>query len=80
MYQVNELLEKGMVYPNSSPFYSLVLLIQKINVSYRTCVDYHALNKSTINNQFLVPRIEDIFDRLQGSSYYNRIDLKSGYH
>ena len=38
------------------------------------------LNKNTIKNRFPVPRIEDIFDKLQGSSYYSRIDLKSGYH
>ena len=44
------------------------------------CGDYRALNKSTLKNRFLVPRIEDIFDKLQGSSYYSRIDLKSGYH
>ncbi|MCO5572361.1 hypothetical protein L7F22_026114 [Adiantum nelumboides] len=80
MSQVNELLEKGMVQPSSSPFCSPVLLVQKKDGSYRMCVDYRALNKSTIKNRFPVPRIEDIFDRLQGSSYYSRIDLKSGYH
>ncbi|MCO5563944.1 hypothetical protein L7F22_017596 [Adiantum nelumboides] len=80
MSQVNELLEKGMVQSSSSPFCSPVLLVQKKDGSYRMCVDYCALNKSTIKNQFPVPRIEDIFDRLQGSSYYSRIDLKSGYH
>ncbi|MCO5610884.1 hypothetical protein L7F22_065126 [Adiantum nelumboides] len=80
MSQVNELLEKGMVQPSSSPFCSPVLLVQKKDGSYRMCVDYRALNKSTIKNRFSVPRIEDIFDRLQGSSYYSRIDLKSGYH
>ena len=44
------------------------------------CVDYWALNKNTIKNRFLVPQIEDIFDKLQGSTYYTHIDLKSGYH
>ena len=80
MTQVQELLEKGLVRPSSSPFCSPVLLVQKKDGTYRMCVDYRALNKSTIKNRFPVPRIEDIFDKLQGSSYFSRIDLKSGYH
>ena len=78
--QVNELLDKGMVRPSSSPYCSPVLLVQKKDGSYRMCIDYRALNKNTIKNRFPVPRIEDIFDRLQGSTYFSRIDLKSGYH
>ncbi|MCO5562493.1 hypothetical protein L7F22_016120 [Adiantum nelumboides] len=78
--QVNELLEKGLVRPSSSPFCSPVLLVQKKDGSYRMCIDYRVLNKQTIKNRFPVPRITYIFDRLQGSTYYSRIDLKSGYH
>ncbi|MCO5546950.1 hypothetical protein L7F22_000389 [Adiantum nelumboides] len=44
------------------------------------CVDYRALNKLTVKNRFPVPRIEYLFDKLQGSTYFSRIDLKSGYH
>ncbi|MCO5607614.1 hypothetical protein L7F22_061811 [Adiantum nelumboides] len=80
MRQVNELVKKGMVRPGSSPFCSPVLLVHKKNGTYRMCVDYRALNKITIKNRFPVPRIEDLFDKLQGSTYYSRIDLKSGYH
>ncbi|MCO5561695.1 hypothetical protein L7F22_015318 [Adiantum nelumboides] len=80
MRQVNELVEKGMVRPSSSPFCSPVLLVHKKDDTYRMCVDYRALNKITIKNRFPVPRIEDLFDKLQGSTYFSRIDLKSGYH
>ena len=48
--------------------------------SYHECVDYRALNKSTIQNRFPISGTEDIFDKLQGASYFSRIDLKSGYH
>ncbi|MCO5579146.1 hypothetical protein L7F22_032999 [Adiantum nelumboides] len=78
MKQVNELVEKGMVRPSSSPFCSPVLLMQKKDDTYRMCVDYRALNRMTIKNRFPVPRVEDLFDKLQGSTYL--IDLKSGYH
>ncbi|MCO5601771.1 hypothetical protein L7F22_055896 [Adiantum nelumboides] len=80
MRQVNELVEKGMVRPSSSPFCSPVLLVQKKDDTYHMCVDYRALNRITIKNRFLVPRVEDLFDKLQGSTCFSRIDLKSGYH
>ncbi|MCO5559564.1 hypothetical protein L7F22_013165 [Adiantum nelumboides] len=80
MRQVNELVEKGMVRPSSSPFCSPVLLVQKKDGTYRMCVDYRALNRITIKNRFPVPRVEDLFDKLQDSTYFSRIDLKSGYH
>ncbi|MCO5572400.1 hypothetical protein L7F22_026154 [Adiantum nelumboides] len=80
MRQVNELVEKGMVRPSSSPFCSPVLLVHKKDGTYRMCVNYRALNRITIKNKFPVSRIEDLFDKLQGSTYFSRIDLKSGYH
>ncbi|MCO5567384.1 hypothetical protein L7F22_021074 [Adiantum nelumboides] len=80
MRQVNELVEKGMVRPSSSPFCSPFLLVHKKDGTYRMCVDYRALNIITIKNMFPVPRIEGLFDKLQGSTYFSRIDLKSGYH
>ncbi|MCO5568294.1 hypothetical protein L7F22_021993 [Adiantum nelumboides] len=80
MKQVNELVEKGMVRPSSSPFCSPVLLVQKKDGTYHMCVDYRALNRITIKNRFPVPRVEDLFDKLQGSTYFSRIDLKSGHH
>ncbi|MCO5548361.1 hypothetical protein L7F22_001818 [Adiantum nelumboides] len=80
MRQVNEMVEKGMVRPSSSPFCSPILLVQKKDGTYRMCVDYRALNRITIKNRFLVPRVEDLFDKLQGPTYFGRIDLKSGFH
>ncbi|MCO5565080.1 hypothetical protein L7F22_018751 [Adiantum nelumboides] len=71
MRQGNELIEKEMVRPSSSPFCSPVLLVHKKDVTYRMCVDYKALNKITIKNKFPVPRIEDLFDKLQGSTYFD---------
>ncbi|MCO5552450.1 hypothetical protein L7F22_005961 [Adiantum nelumboides] len=80
MRQVNELVEKSMVRPSSSPFCSPILLMHKKDGTYRMCVAYRALNRITIKNRFLVPQIEHLFVKLQGLTYFSRIDLKSGYH
>ncbi|GJZ88381.1 reverse transcriptase domain-containing protein [Tanacetum coccineum] len=43
-------------------------------------IDYRELNKLTVKNRYLFPRIDDLFDQLQGSQYFSKIDLRSGYH
>nr|GEV60667.1 hypothetical protein [Tanacetum cinerariifolium] len=48
--------------------------------SLHMCIDYRELNKLTVKNQYPLPRIDDLFDQLQGSSMYSKIDLRSGYH
>ncbi|GJS72398.1 putative reverse transcriptase domain-containing protein [Tanacetum coccineum] len=44
------------------------------------CIDYRELNKLTVKNRYPLSRIDDLFDQLQGSSIYSKIDLRSGYH
>ncbi|GKF30252.1 retrotransposon protein, putative, ty3-gypsy subclass [Tanacetum coccineum] len=48
--------------------------------SFRMCIDYRELNKLTVKNHYPLPRIDDLFYQLQGSSVYSKIDLRSGYH
>nr|GFB70272.1 retrotransposon protein, putative, Ty3-gypsy subclass [Tanacetum cinerariifolium] len=48
--------------------------------SFRMCIDYRELNKLTIKKRYPLPRIDDLFDQLQGSRYFSKIDLRSGYH
>ncbi|GKD80623.1 putative reverse transcriptase domain-containing protein, partial [Tanacetum coccineum] len=78
--QLQELLEKGFIRPSSSPWGALVLFVKKKDGSFRICIDYRELNKLTIKNRYPLSRIDDLFDQLQGSSFYSKIDLRSGYH
>nr|GEX80073.1 putative reverse transcriptase domain-containing protein [Tanacetum cinerariifolium] len=78
--QLQELLEKGFIRPSSSPWGALVLFVKKKYGSFRMCIDYLELNKLIVKNRYLLSRIDDLFDQLQGLSVYSKIDLRSGYH
>ncbi|GJY18701.1 putative reverse transcriptase domain-containing protein [Tanacetum coccineum] len=78
--QLQELADRGFIRPSTSPWGALVLFVKKKDGSFRMCIDYQELNKLTIKNRYPLPRIDDLFDQLQGSSVYSKIDLRSGYH
>nr|GEU80248.1 putative reverse transcriptase domain, ribonuclease H-like domain, aspartic peptidase domain protein [Tanacetum cinerariifolium] len=78
--QLQELLEKGFIRPSSSPWGAPVLFVKKKDGSFRMCIYYCELNKLTVKNRYPLPRIDDLFDQLQGSSMYSKIDLQSRYH
>ncbi|GKF43922.1 putative reverse transcriptase domain-containing protein, partial [Tanacetum coccineum] len=78
--QLQELSDKGFIRTSSSPWGAPVLFVKKKDGSLRMCIDYRELNKLTMKNRYLLPRIDDLFDQLQGSSVYSKIDLRSGYH
>ncbi len=78
--QIDELLAQGYIQPSKSPYGSPVLFVKKKEGTLRMCVDYRALNKLTIKNKYPLPRIDELLDRLHGSKYFSKIDLRSGYH
>ncbi|GKD54673.1 putative reverse transcriptase domain-containing protein [Tanacetum coccineum] len=78
--QLQELSDKGFIRPSSLPWGSPVLFVKKKDGSFRMCIDYRELNKLTVKNRYPLPRIDDLFDQLHGSSIYSKIDLRSGYH
>ncbi|GJV99314.1 putative reverse transcriptase domain-containing protein [Tanacetum coccineum] len=78
--QLQELSDKGFIRPSSSPWGAPILFVKKKDGSFRMCIDYRELNMLTVKNRYPLPRIDDLFDQLQGSSIYSKIDLRSGYH
>ncbi|GJU51012.1 reverse transcriptase domain-containing protein [Tanacetum coccineum] len=78
--QLKELSDKGFIRPSSFLWGAPILFVKKKDESFRMCIDYRELNKLTVKNHYPLPRIDDLFDQLQGSSIYSKIDLRSGYH
>nr|GEY84963.1 putative reverse transcriptase domain-containing protein [Tanacetum cinerariifolium] len=78
--QLQELFDRGFIRPISSPWGASVLFVKKKDGSFRMCIDYRELKKLTVKNRYPLPRIDDLFDQLQGSRVYSKIDLRSGYH
>src|SRR3954466_1583471 len=78
--QLDASLAKGFIRPSSSPWGCPVLFVKKKDGTERMCVDYRPLNLATIKNKYPLPRINDLYDQLAGSSVFSKMDLRLGYH
>ena len=78
--ELNELLAINHIRRSKSPYGAPVLFVHRPDKKPRMCMDYRALNKLTIKNNYPLPRIDDLFDRLQGVKVMSKIDFTAGYH
>ena len=78
--QLDDMLRKGLIRPSASPWGSPVNFVDKRDGTTRLCVDYRKLNDVTIKNKYPLPKIEDLFDQLNGARIFSKIDLRTGYH
>jgi hypothetical protein len=78
--QLDTLISKGFIKPSTSPYGAPILFVKKKDGSMRMCVDFRALNQSTIKNSYALPRIDELLDRLHGANVISNLDLQSGYH
>ncbi|GKF51096.1 hypothetical protein Tco_0147563, partial [Tanacetum coccineum] len=72
--QLQELSDKGFIRPSSLPWGPPVLFVKKKDGSFRMCIDYRELNKLMVKNRYPLSRINNLFDQLQGSNVYSKID------
>nr|GEW16265.1 putative reverse transcriptase domain-containing protein [Tanacetum cinerariifolium] len=74
--QLKELQDKYLIRPSSSPWGAPVLFVKKKDGTFMMCIDYRELNKLTVKNRYPLSRIDDLFDQLQGSRFFSKIDLR----
>ena len=78
--QLQGLLDKGFIRPNTSPWGASVLITKKRGKTLQLCIDYRQWNRVMIQNRYPLPRIDDLFDQFRGVRVYSKIDLRTGYH
>jgi hypothetical protein len=78
--QIKKLLEASIIQPSQSPYASPAILVRKRDGTWRLCIDFRKLNLNTIKNKFPILVIEDLLDELHGDKYFNKLDLRFGYH
>ena len=77
--QLKDLLDKGFIRPSISSWGAPVFFVRKKDGSLIMCIDYRQLNKVTIKNRYIIPKINCLFGLLQGASHFSKIDLRLGY-
>lgn len=77
--QIQALVTNDVIEESHSPWSSPIVMVKKIDGSFRFCVDYRRLNKVTVKDSHPLPRTDDTLDALSGSVYFTTVDLSSGY-
>ena len=73
------ILDGGIIQPRKSLFSALVIMVRRKRNSWRTCLDYRALNKITIKDKFPILVIDELLDEIHGVAYFTKLDIKLRY-
>ena len=74
--QLQELLDQGFIQPSVSPWGAPVLFVKKKDGTLRMCIDFRGLNQITVKNKYPLSLIEELFEQLQGASFFSKLDLR----
>ena len=77
---MKDLLAQGFIRPSASPYSAPILFVPKKDGRWRMCIDYRVLNKQTVRDQFPLPCIDSLLERLGQAKVFTKLDLASGYH
>lgn len=77
---LDEMLKKGWIRESSGPAAALVLFVKKPDRGLHLCIDYWGLNAITVKNQYPLPQINKLMDRIQGAKFFTKLDLRDAYH
>ena len=77
---IDKLVEQGVIRPSHSPWNAPIVVVQKKNGDIRMCVDYRKLNAVTLRPVFPIPDAVQLFDTLEGATFFSSLDLSQGYY
>ena len=77
--KINTMLEQGIIEESSSPWMAPAVFVPKKSGEIRMCIDYRELNKRTKKDAYPLPLLDEVQDRLAGSTIFSTLDLQSGY-
>ena len=78
--EIEKLLAAKVICSSCSSWSAPIIVVPKGDGGKHLVIDYRALNKVTRKFAWPMPKVEDIFSKLNGATYFTTLDLCAGYH